>query len=372
MSRFNAGKPMLGSAIASVLLMSVAAGPAARAETPVRAGWSAPWSAAPSTDIVHEEKTFQNAGVTLSGTLYIPRGRRIVGAVVVAHGASSPLRSSPLYQHLRVMLPPLGMAVFIYDRRGSGKSGGDLKTSDYDLLADDAVAAVKMLKTDRRIDPKRVGVWGLSQGGWLSLLAASRSPDVDFAVSISAPVVTPDLQMIFSSANSLRVNGYPQADIDQMTAARKAVDDYMRGKGDRQTAQRLVDGIKAKPWFKYLYMGDTVSDRAVSRWRKEIEHDPLGTLQSVRAPALVLFGAADPVVPVATSVERLKTVRASHPNLTVAVVAGADHDMQTDVDPKTLLDPNNVDDAKPDSPEYFGLLASWLTRQGFVSGPSAG
>lgn len=31
-------------------------------------------------------------------------------------------RELPLYQHLKEMLPALGIAVFIYDRRGSGKS----------------------------------------------------------------------------------------------------------------------------------------------------------------------------------------------------------------------------------------------------------
>jgi len=319
-----------------------------------------PWSAPASVSVVEEEKTFENGSSKLSGTLYLARGRKPQSAIVVTHAAGSPLRDFPLYQHLKQMLPALGIAVFIYDRRGSGKSGGDLQTSDYALLADDAIAAVRMLKTDTRIDARRVGIWGLSQGGWLALLAASRSSEVAFAIAVSAPVVSPDVQMMFRSINSLRVHGYPQADIDQMIATRKAVDDYMRGSGDRATAQRLVDAAKTKPWFKLLYMGETVSDRATSRWRKEIEFDPLRTIDGVKVPALVMYGALDPVVPVAVSVERLRT---AHPKLDLVVIAGADHAMQVSVPPEVQMDPDRIRDEAPQAAEYFAVLASWLTRQ---------
>jgi hypothetical protein len=352
---------MIGSAIwiLAILLM-----PAANAPAIAREAAPLPWSAASSTAIAAESKTFRSGDATLSGTLHLPHDGQALGAVVVTHSASKPLRDALLYQHLTEMLPPLGIAVLAYDRRGSGQSGGSLKDSDYAVLADDAIAAVQMLKADARIDRRRIGVWGLSQGGWLSLLAAARSSDVRFVVSIAAPVVTPDVQMMFRSENSLRINGYPQAEIDQMRATRKAVDDYMRGTGDRAAAQAAVDAAKTKPWFDLLYMADTVSDRASSRWRKEIEYDPLPTLDQVQVPALILFGADDPVVPVAASVSRIKAK--PRPGTTMHVVAGADHHMATSVDPKAQMDPAQSDRALPDAPEYFSILASWMTSQGIA------
>lgn len=319
-----------------------------------------PWSAPASVSVVKEERTFENGPVKLSGTLYLADGRKAQSAMVVTHAAGFPLRDLPLYRHLKQMLPALGVAVFIYDRRGSGRSGGDLQTSDYTLLADDAIAAVRVLKADARIDSQRVGIWGLSQGGWLALLAASRSAEPAFIISVSAPLVSPDVQMMFRSTNVLRVNDYPQSDIEQMRRTRKAVDDYMRGSSDRATAQRLVDAAKTKPWFKSLYMSETVADRATSRWRKEIEFDPLRAIESVKIPTLVIYGAADPVVPVAVSVERL---RAEYPKLDVAVIAGADHSMQVSVPPKVQMDPARIHEQAPEAAEYFAILASWLTRQ---------
>lgn len=341
--------------VAIMLMFTVNAPATARDAT------SLPWSTAPSTVIVTESRTFRSGDATLRGTLYLPEGGRALGALVVTHTASKPLRGALLYKHLTEMLPPLGIAVLTYDRRGSGQSGGSLEASDYTLLADDAIAAVQMLKADARIDPERVGIWGLSQGGWLSLLAAARSSDVRFVVSITAPVVTPDVQMMFRSENSMRINGYSEAEIDQMRATRKAVDDYMYGTGDRAAAQALVDAAKTEPWFDLLYMSETVGDRATSRWRKEIEYDPLPTLDEVKVPALILFGSNDPVVPVATSVARINA--RLRPNLTVRVIADADHHMATSMTPKAQMDPAQTKQVQPEAPEYFAILTSWLTGQ---------
>lgn len=336
--------------------------PAAAAEKPP----GLPWSAPATTEVMVEEVRFKSGDAELAGTLYLPAGRKPVAAVVVTHSASSPLRAASLYDHLKVILPALGIAVFTYDRRGSGQSGSKDAGGNFAVLADDAIAAVKHLKTDPRIDPRRIGTWGLSQGGWISPLAASRSPDIAFVIAVSAPVVTADVQMIFSSTNHLKANGYSQADIDQMVAARKAVDNYMRGTVSRTDAQAKLDSIKTKPWFKYLYMGETFRDREVSGWRKEIENDPLKNLEAVTVPTLVLYGADDAVVPVADSAQRLKGAAARMPKMQVHVIAGADHAMEMSADLKTSLDPKHDGTERPDSPEYFALLSSWLAAQGLV------
>lgn len=358
--------PLGKMAILCVMSAMLACGLGAPARAHVTS--AVPWSAVPSTAIVTEASTFRNGDVTLRGTLHLPEGAEALGAVVVTHTASKPLRDSLLYQHLTEMLPPLGIAVLTYDRRGSGRSGGALQDSDYAMLADDAIAAVQMLKADPRIDPERIGIWGLSQGGWLALLAAARSPDVRFVVSASAPLVTPDVQMMFRSESSLRINGYPETEIDQMRATRKAVDDYMRGIGDRAAAQTLVDSAATEPWFDLLYMGKTVADRASSRWRREIEFDPLPTLDEVDVPTLILFGADDPVVPVATSVDRL-TARARS-GLMVRVIAGADHHMATSLTPMAQMNPTQTEAVRAEAPEYFAILASWLTDQGIARLPT--
>lgn len=326
-----------------------------------------PWSAPATTTVVTEEHRFTSGDTELAGTLHLPRRDKPVAAVVVTHSASSPLRASSLYAHLRIILPAMGIAVLTYDRRGTGQSGTQDAGGDFTRLADDAIAAVRSLQGDPRIDPRRIGTWGLSQGGWISALAASRSRHIAFVVAVSAPVVTADVQMIFSSTNHLIANGYTAQDIEQMVATRTAVDDYMRGTGSREAAQARVDAAKVKPWFKYLYMGETFKDREVSGWRKEIENDPLANLSRVEVPLLVLYGADDAVVPVARSVERLAALAARMPRMRVHVVAGADHAMQASADLQTSLDPEHDGTERPDAPEYMAVLAGWLATQGFTT-----
>ena len=118
------------------------------AAQPARPVWSAP----ATTQVLTEDKTFDRAGIKLAGKLYLPRASDKVPAVVVFHGASSPLQSAALYEHLKRMLPPLGVAVFTYDRRGTGKSTGKASGNDYESLADDEIAAAQMLASDPRIE----------------------------------------------------------------------------------------------------------------------------------------------------------------------------------------------------------------------------
>lgn len=327
---------------------------------------SAAWSVPTTASVLSVEKQFSSRSVELSGTLYTPDAARRVPAIVVFHDASVPSQAAALYHHLIQMMPPLGIAVFVFDRRGSGKSGGSPANGDFDLLADDGIAAQRMLALDPRIDPERIGFWGLSQGGWLSLLAAARSPETAFAISISAPVTTPDVQMNFAVANILRIRGYSQDDIDVAIAARKAVDDFERGQLDRATAQKKLDEAIAKPWFGLIYMHETFLDPDKSGKAKEMRLDPLKTLDSVKAPALMIYGSADPWVPVKLSTDALRASATHHPNIIVAVVANADHHMMLSAPLITQIDPAAFGVQAPDSPEYFGLIASWLTRQGLA------
>jgi uncharacterized protein len=358
-----------GPALAFLTVLAfclTASGAFAQVQSPVAAPWSAP--AAPVVD--HEEKSFVAAdGVRLHGTLYYPHGGRRLAAVVVLHAAEAATADMPLYDHLKEILPSLDMAVLVFDRRGSGRSGASDKNHDFDVLAADGIAARALLAKDPRIDPHRIGYWGLSQGGWLSVLAATRDPAAAFAISVSAPMVTPDVQMDFAVANILRVNGYPQADIDLALATRRSVDAYLKGEGDRATALKNLDAARQRPWFKDAYMDGAPADRESSDWLKQMRLDPLATLRKAKVPVLMIYGGADPWVPVAVSAERLRAEAARLPGVETAVIAGADHEMMLSVPPKTQMDPKALHDLKPEAPAYFALMAAWLTRHGLARAP---
>jgi pimeloyl-ACP methyl ester carboxylesterase len=77
-----------------------------------------------------------------------------------------------------------GIAVYRYDDRGSGESTGLAETvTSFDTLAEEVYAAVVQLR--QRQDIGAIGLCGHSLGGILSVMAASRHPDIDFIITLS-------------------------------------------------------------------------------------------------------------------------------------------------------------------------------------------
>ena len=344
----------------AILALALQCFPARAQQEPPTPANPAPWHVSLDAGAEQQQVSFQSHETRLSGTLFYQSGRRPGAAVVVLHGASSPSQNLPLYEHLKQMLPPLGVAVFVYDRRS------DESQYDFQILAEDAAAARNALADNPHVDSSRIGYWGVSQGGWLALTTATIDPKAAFVVSVSAPMTTPDVQMNFAVENILRIHGYGAEDIATALHARRSVDDYLRGKLDRARAQEALNAARQRPWFPLTYMDDTVGDPQNSSWLKQMRYDPLTTIDKVSAPVLLLYGQDDPWVPVRLSTNRLHTIAKQHPNLNVAVVSGADHTMMLTVEPRDQVNPAFFPKEAPDAPAYFAFLAAWLARQGFT------
>ena len=128
--------------------------------------------------------------VQLYYALDLPEGVNRPPLIVLSHGSG---RENAAH-NVRFALPLVqrGFAVLRFDKRGVGKSGGELsKASGHmTLQAGDLVAAVDFIKGDSRIDASRIGLMGQSQAGWVVPEAAVRSPDVSFVILTSGPTVT--------------------------------------------------------------------------------------------------------------------------------------------------------------------------------------
>lgn len=335
------------TAVAAALWAAFAGAVPAHAAGQAVPGGPLPWAAAEQQPS-RQTLSFRNGRAQLQGTLYLPPGRSKSPVVIAFHGASDPLRTAPLYRHLTELLPPLGIGIFLFDRRGSGASTGPAAGGSFELLAGDGVAARRMLERARGVDASAIGYWGLSQGGWLAALAAAADPRAAFAISVSAPVVPADMQMRFAAANILRIRGFSETDVAAGVAARQVVDDFMKGRRTRAETQRIVDAAAGQPWFPYIYMSRTFADPASSPWAREIANDPFASVLKVKSPMLLLFGSRDPWIPVAASVEKLRR----HPagKRLVHVMAGADHAMMTSVPPLAQVDPERMTKQAPEAP----------------------
>lgn len=327
---------------------------------------AAPWYVASAPGVTQKDVHFTNQGAQLAGTLYMPNSGANLPAIVVFWGAALPTRQFALYKHLTEGLPAMGVAVLVFDRRGSGASSGTMHGTDYKLLASDGVAAARFLAGDPRVDSRKIGYWGLSQGGWLAVLAASQDKKAAFAVSVSAPLVTPAEQMDFAVSNLLAVHGYSQADINQAINVRHAWQGFLRGSVAFNSALKAIQGAEKKRWYGLEFMPDAADFRKQPKnkeWKADMDYDPLQIADDVHVPVLFIYGGADPWIPVARSIERLQTLVKTHPRLEYRVIADANHTMALPEKVTMAFDHATLLNEAPTAPAYFMVLAGWIEQQ---------
>ena len=107
--------------------------------------------------------TFSSGELRLEGTLWRPKLEQPVPAVVVIHGSGSEPRKS--LRHFAKAFSSHGIAVLLYDKRGTGASEGDPEAwryFDLEALAEDAAAGVRWLAEQPGIDHRKIGVVGVS------------------------------------------------------------------------------------------------------------------------------------------------------------------------------------------------------------------
>ncbi len=262
-----------------------------------------------------------------------------------------------------------GLATLAYDKRGVGESGGNFRTVPFMGLCDDGLAAVEYLKSRKDIDPKHIGVWGLSQGGWLAPLAASRSADVSFVIAVSGPGVSPGEQMLFYYANELRARGVPEEDIREADALRRDVWNYLYSGEGYEEAKNELNQARSRRWYKEvktqqdnlfgsLQISEDVNNPGnpnVNWFRSEMNYDPVPALRALRVPALFVFGDEDRLIPVGKSVAVIRQVltESSNGDFTIQVFQHADHGMRVVTDGAD----DNVD------PEYLETMRRWLAAR---------
>ena len=292
-------------------------------------------------------------GVELVGTMHEPDTLDPFPCVVALHAAAFGTREHPLYQHLVETLTRAGMGVCLYDRRGVGASGGNPGTP-LERLADDGRHIADALRGLATVDVGRVGVWGVSQGGWIGPMAAAADDRFAFVIAVSASGVSPSEQMRFAVENVLSERGFTDADVGVALQTRTRIESAYRA-GETAAARAAVEAVHDEAWFPFAYL-PTVEDIEHPD-PFEIDLDARAVFARLRVPTLAIYGAWDRWVPVDRSVDAWRTAFAARPNLLhVARIPGVGHMMTTPIDRADL------DEKGPISDIYAEVMTGWLTE----------
>ncbi|MCL4264023.1 MAG: alpha/beta hydrolase [Anaerolineae bacterium] len=307
--------------------------------------------------------TFTSESHTLAGTLYKPAGDGPFPTIVVLHGANAGKQDNPLYLHLAQALNEIGVAVYIYDRRDEAAPWKERVHPGYMALGRDGLAAVGMLKTRDDVDETHIGLWGVSQGGWIAPAAFVQSPDdIAFMILVSSSGVGPARQMVYAVPQVLRAVGYDEAVAQAGARLRETVDGYYRGEVTREAAQAHIDQYKDEPWFEHVYI-DEILPEAVAQtgWDNETQFDPGSVFSQITVPLLLLYGENDPWIPVGASMAiwRDALVQAGNDDVEIHRVPRTGHFML--IDEPAYVDYGDMRDRKF-SPVYTRLIQDFVRR----------
>jgi uncharacterized protein len=306
-----------------------------------------------------EEVAFANGEVTLAGTLYLPPGRGPFPVVLFTHGSGDATRDGHAME--ADQLARAGIAALVYDKRGAGGSrGANWRVATFDELALDAAAGVRMLRGRPDIDPRHIGLYGISQGTWLIGMVAARSTDVGFLIFVSGSGIPVWEQEVYRAGAMMRAAGFSDADVADAQAYDRRVFDVSRTGFGWPALDSLTKALRARraPWFEDYALEYASLASARFWWLAAYHYDPTSILEHLTIPILGLFGEKDLSFPVATVIDRMRTDfrKAGNADVTLTVFPGAEHQLMA---PQPY---NGRTLRRIIAPQYIPALITWVRR----------
>lgn len=311
------------------------------------------------------ETSFRSHGTKLAATLIEPAGPGPHPLVVFVHGSE---RTSPMAGSYPLILAAHGLSIFAYDKRGTGGSEGEY-TQNFELLADDAAAAMAEARRVAAGRFNRIGYFGGSQGGWIAPLAATRSnPDfVAVGFGLIGSPIEEDREQVLSE---MRARGYGEPDLSEARQVAAATGRLVSSRftaGFEQLAEvRRLHG--AKPWFNQIEgeftgavlrekdadlrrIGPALFDNLELIW----DYDSGPTIARLKLPQLWILAEADREAPPQQTLAALQQLRSKGSNLSIYSFPATDHAM---VEFSEAADGTRSYTRITDG--YFRLLADWI------------
>ncbi len=270
--------------------------------------------------------------VRLAGTLYVPQSPPGAHAgIVLLQGSSSNRRAEARFH--ADLFARSGLKVLVFDKRGNGESTGDYTTATYDSLAADAAAAVAFLRRQPGVDAPRVGLWGLSQGAFIAPLVAARVPDLGFIVAVSAPGVPIGVAAAYQDSMRLTTAGFDAADVHRAVSLDWRLFHWLRKGEERAELGALLSEASTTSWRRASSLPARLPSAQILDswyWRGRTL-DPIPGWQAVKTPVLLLYGAADELVPAKASARAIEHAlrRGGNHDVTLNVFPAANHVLRT-------------------------------------------
>lgn len=328
-----------------------------------------------------EEVKYENkkAKINLGGTLTIPEGEGKHPVVILISGSGPQDRDESVLKHkpfwvLADYFTRNGFAVLRFDDRGVGESEGDFAKSTSVDFATDVEAGINFLKKHNRINTKKIGLAGHSEGGMIAPMVASKNKDVAFIVLLAGPGV-PGSELLLRQGYDMMKQGDLGEDEIKATQkiTRKLYDAIIKDKKDEMSIGDLEKVIKgdvemlSKETRQAVGLAEgnirqTITTLQSPWMRYFIRHQPEDYLKKVKCPVLAINGENDLQVAAKPNLEAIETIlkKAKNQNVKTVALPKLNHLFQTS---ETGAVDEYVTIEETFSPAAMKLVLDWMKKQ---------
>jgi dipeptidyl aminopeptidase/acylaminoacyl peptidase len=275
-----------------------------------------------------EEFRFFSGDFEVSAELRIPDGDQKFPLVIFVHGDGPAYKS--YFETLKLTCLETGYATLMYDKPGFGKSKGKFSREHLrEERADILVDAIKEMKKHPKIDGNNIGVWGISQAGYVIPMALSKTDEIKFMILVGVAGENGIRQTAYFVSKQIQCEGFTE---EQAEEARQLAADVMMAKTYEEYMASGTVLLDKYPIVKALdFMAGILPE---DRWKPkdpegEAYYNPIDVIQATRIPTLVVLGDkdcnVDPEQSIIAYEEALTQARNSH--FEVALIPGTDHNI---------------------------------------------
>lgn len=335
------------------------------------------WRDGPASDMyarrtsryASEEIRFAHDSLAFAGRLLVPSGRGTYPAIVLLPGGPGAAGRNENYFGVAHLLASAGFATLAFEKRGVGASTGDWRAASYVDFARDAIAAVRYLQHRPDIDAQCVGLFGISEGGWVAPLAAHLSPEVAFVAVVGASGKShPEADLALLEI-ALRADSFAEGDRLRALELERAMIEYARTRQNWTATRAQLDTILTGPWLSHSVVATHTSydfPTTEDHWfwtlyGLDAGYDPSIALRELRVPLLAVWGDLDPASPPALNVPAFESARAGRgaESFRLVVLPRGDHTLWEFPFGNT----STFHLVRRFVPGYFDLLRDWFGDQ---------
>jgi pimeloyl-ACP methyl ester carboxylesterase len=314
-----------------------------------------------------EEIVFYSGPFKVVGDLKLPEGSGPHPVIVFVHGDGPNDRiAGGTYLPIMERMARAGYATFAWDKPGTGESTGQFDHSRIgEQRAQIVIDAIDVLKTYTNINPRRIGLWGISQAGYVMPRVLLMSDDIAFMIAVSCPGMAGVDQGAYLVSAQAICAGALKEEAEQMNLLLSDVESAQTYDRYVQYKKKLdaLPGIGVASIFGYKRGAVSEDDWHVPNLQGEYFWNPIDVIEKTTIPVLAFFAEKDTQVDPIQGAKAYREAleRADNQNFRVELIPSADHNI-------ILSETGCLEEREKRqqhewinyAPEYLDVLEEWL------------